>query len=76
MLCKIFDMRSFQSILANHLTMRMTPYESKISWNVKILIGREKKGRKKKRVQNILSKKGKETKRYGKIRKSDKFAFL
>ena len=31
----------------------------------------------KKKVQNILmSKKGKETKRYGKIRKSDKFAFL
>ena len=32
---------------------------------------------KKKGVQNILiSKKGKETERYGKIRRSDKFAFL
>ena len=39
------------------------------------MIGREKKGRKKKGVQNILSKKEKETKRYGKIRKSDN-AFL
>ena len=54
----------------------MAPYESKISKKVKILIGREKKGRKKKGVRNILSRMGKETKRYGKIKKSDNAKFL
>ena len=44
-LSKIFDITiSFQSILANHLTIRgWKSNESQISWKVKILIGRGKK---------------------------------